>query len=631
MGYPLRNTSLFSFVDHLLKLQLDKKESGGRYLFHHQSLLTLLRHPYLQQEPRASARENIRHIERSNAVLLEAASLRGDDALFAVLLRPVEEVPALFDYLHAVISLLHELMTEEEEEGDEAVMSVPMLERELLYHFYLQVNRLRTLTRERQFDFQLPAFIRLLQQIFRTLRVPFTGEPLRGLQIMGLLESRNLDFRYVLVLSANEGVLPPAHSQHSFIPENLKKGFGLFTGDMQDAFYAHAFFRLLHQAEQVYLLHNTEDQQHLSGEMSRFLYQLRYEGQPRGEAFRFPDREGDFVVAQETLQARVAARAAQPIRVKKSPEVMNQMQRFLQGNRQHALTPSALNTYLDCRLKFYYQYVARLRESDEVQEEVDAQVFGNILHKTMELLYQRLMDRKQSNEVQAEDCRQVRKGKWLDKAIDDAFLHHFEHENSSRFSFEGRNIIAREIVRKMAVRILEYDEAYAPFKIISLEKGGPEGYFMRLPVDRAANQHVSLKGIIDRIDRKDGLTRVLDYKTGRDDRSLADVPSLFDREHPRRNKAAMQALFYALLYTESSGEAGQVAPGLVNAAELFGDSFEPYLRMGRESLLDFDGLRQDFVQGLSGLLDEIFNPEIDFDQTDDEKKCSYCPYVNICY
>ncbi|MFP4293051.1 MAG: PD-(D/E)XK nuclease family protein, partial [Cyclobacteriaceae bacterium] len=635
MGYPLRNTSLYSFVEHLLNLQLEKKTGGEKYKYHHQGLLALLRHPYVRNETAASAEENIRRIEAQNAVMVDPARLSGDRLFFQTLLRPVEQVPDLFDYLREVSSLVHRLMHEAgEEEEENGEMSIPMLERELLYHFYLQINRLRALTRERQFDFQLPAFIRLLRQILQGLRVPFTGEPLRGLQIMGLLESRNLDFEYVFVLSANEGILPPGQTQNSFIPQNLKKGFGLFTGEMQDAFYAHAFFRLLHCARKVYLFHNTEDLQHLSGEMSRFLYQLRYEAfQDDKKQLCFPDQEGDFSLKQEVLQAQVAALAPQPIGIQKSPEVMQQLQRFLQGSRHHALTPSAINTYLDCRLKFYYQYVVRLRETDEVQEEVDAQVFGNILHKAMEMIYQRLLAHKKCSRVEAEDCRQLRNAQWLEKAVNDAFLHHFDHDKADSFRFEGRNIIAREIVQKMASRILEYDEAYAPFDIVSLEKAGEEGYFMQMQISvEGKKQAVSLKGIIDRVDRKDELLRVLDYKTGRDERRAVDIASLFDRDHPRRNKAAMQALFYALLYESSTADQeAAIAPGLINASDLFSDGFTPYLQLGRDTVTDFAAYREEFTAALGSLLHEIFNASVAFDQTEDEKKCSYCPYANICY
>jgi len=636
MGYPLRNTSLYSFVEHLLNLQLEKQTDSEKTVFHHTTLLALLRHPYVRYYEGAAAVENIAHIERTNAVYVSAGELKGEAIFYQTLLQPVTEVSALFDYLKEVSGMLHHMVGDEEEANTEE-MSIPMLERELLYHFYLQINRLRALTRERQLDFRLSAFIRLLRQIFQGLRVPFTGEPLRGLQIMGLLESRNLDFDHVFLLSANEGILPPADAQRSFIPQNLKKGFGLFTTEQQDAFYAHAFYRLLHQAKKVYLFHNTEDLQHLSGEMSRFLYQIKYESrQDASGHLRFPDARADFRVQQHFLSRRVTAAPVPAISIEKSEAVWNKLRAFTldapPGTKQQQLTPSALNTYMDCRLKFYYQFVVRLQETEAVEEEVDAMVFGNILHKTMELLYRRFMANAGRTTITAADCQRLQ-GKALDKAIAEGFAEHFHRKADDPQLFMGRNAIAREIVRKMAFQILEHDRQYAPFQIISLEARGAAGYATESSVkSNGETLRIALKGIIDRVDRKDEVIRVLDYKTGRDERKAADVASLFDRDHALRNKAAMQAMFYGWLYQQTQPhETGKIVPGLINATVLFRDDFDSRLQIGKQVLNDFTAYQADFTAELQKLLQEIFNPAVPFDQTGDAEKCKICPYANICY
>jgi hypothetical protein len=636
MGYPLRNTSLYSFIEHLLELQLEKKPLREQYRYHHSTLLALLRHPYVRTYKPARSEDNITFIERQNAVFVNPADLEGDSLFYPVLLKPVETVAELFTYLKEVGGLIHQMMDDGEEENDEE-MTIPMLERELLYHFYLQVNRLQTLTRERQFDFRLPSFIRLLRQMFRAMRVPFTGEPLRGLQIMGLLESRNLDFDYVFVFSANEGILPAGDTQGSFIPQNLKKGFGLFTTEQQDAFYAYAFFRLLQRARQVFLMYNTEDTQYLSGEMSRFLYQLYYESQTDAEENRrYPDSGGDLLVSQRFSSTPLAATPAQPICIEKSDEVMKKLYNYILQpeslSKQARLTPSALNTYLDCRLKFYYQYVVRLKETDNVEEEVDAAVFGNILHKVMEVLYTDYTERQGKKLITANDCQKL-KGKPLDAAILKGFREHYGMEDGAQQIFAGRNAIAREIVHKMALRILDHDSRYAPFEIESLEARGAEGYRMELPLQiRDMSEQVALKGIIDRVDRKEDVVRVLDYKTGRDERLVTDLASLFDRDHPKRNKAAMQAMFYAMLYARNSTKGyAQIVPGLVNATELFKDDLDTRLQMSGSPLDDFVNYQDEFQEKLIELLQEIFDRNTPFGQTTDDKKCNFCPYSNICY
>jgi hypothetical protein len=637
MGYPLRNTSLFSFIEHLLNLQLEKRKEAKVYRYHHSTLLALLRHPYVRNYAPASATRNIQHIERKNAVYMHPEEMQGTGSFYAQLLRPVETVATLFEYLKEIGGLIHQ-MVEPGENDQQEEMTIPMLERELLYHFYLQVNRLQGLTRERQFDFQLPSFIRLLRQMFQALRVPFTGEPLRGLQIMGLLESRNLDFDYVFVLSANEGILPAGDTHTSFIPQNLKKGFGLFTAEQQDAFYAYAFFRLLQRARRIFLFYNTEDMQHLSGEMSRFLYQLVYESQVNDDDLRhYPDLQSDLQVSQSVRSIPLATKPAQPIVIDKHNDVWEKLLAFTTSSRikgkQQRLTPSALNTFLDCRLKFYFQYVVRLQETDQVEEEVNAAVFGNILHKIMEVLYTDHMRGTGKKELSQHDCQQL-KGKPLDEAILKGFKEHYELEDGETDVFSGRNAIAREIVRKMAWQILDHDSRYAPFEIQSLEARGAEGFTMdvTVPTDTGSVQ-VALKGIIDRIDRKENVVRVLDYKTGRDDRSVTDIPSLFDRDHPQRNKAGMQAMFYALLFTNNNatGHDQRITPGLINATELFKDELDSRLQLAGQPLDNFVTYQDIFYEQLIKLIQEIFDQKEPFDQTSDEKKCSICPYYNICY
>jgi hypothetical protein len=493
------------------------------------------------------------------------------------------------------------------------------------------VNRLKALSEENQFQFEQGTFLKLFRQLMQSLRLPFTGEPLRGLQIMGVLETRNLDFDHVFILSANEGTYPPREVGHSFVPGNLRRGFGLPTPDQQDAIYAYTFYRLLHRAKQTYLIHNTEDTSTLSGEMSRFLYQLLYESEPQGDdTYRYPNARGAFRITRRTLSAPVRILPPQPIAIEKEPTVMERLAVYAEMGSS-GLTPSALNTYLDCRLKFYYKYVAGLRESEGVQDDVDPAVFGNVLHKAMERVYQRHVDQTGQATVTAEDIRGF-KSKALDRAVREGFQEHFRGQADDTLTLEGRNLIAYDIVRKMAARILEMDAQYAPFEVVSLEREADAGYVRLLPVP-AGNDSVTvrLKGIIDRVDRKGNTVRVLDYKTGRDEKKVYGFASLFDRDHPNRNKAAMQALFYAFLYEPHATSDERITPGLVNAKELFGDQFDPRLLLDKHPIDDYRPYAAEFTQALSELLSELYDPTVPFSQTEDLKKCDYCPFTRLCY
>ena len=716
MGYPLRNTSLYSLVEQLLRLQEGKRlrtsaDSGQpAYEFHHTAVLAMLRHPYVNPIDHAAMQLLIRRIEDENRIYLRPEELHRTPFLQR-LFQPVNAVPETFTYLLRLLKDLHDHITTDaasNPEGnppstiqsnhlanhplstiqhpathadhptpnpqsltpshlenhpaskpaveriqhpksnhpespqhpasniqhpaapeDHSDLVLPVLEKELIYHLYIHVNRLKALSEENQFQFEQGTFLKLFRQLMQSLRLPFTGEPLRGLQIMGVLETRNLDFDHVFILSANEGTYPPREVGHSFVPGNLRRGFGLPTPDQQDAIYAYTFYRLLHRARQVYLIHNTEDTPALSGEMSRFLYQLLYESEPQGDdTYCYPDARGAFRIQRRTLSAPVRTLPPQPIAIEKEPSVMERLAVYTEAGPS-GLTPSALNTYLDCRLKFYYKYVAGLQESEGVQDDVDPAVFGNVLHKAMERVYQRHVERTGQTAVTAEDIKRF-KGKPLDRAVQEGFQEHFRGRADEALTLEGRNLIAYDMVRKMADRILAMDAQYAPFEVVSLERETDAGYARLLPVPDAAVT-VRLKGIVDRVDRKGDTVRVLDYKTGRDEKKVYGIASLFDRDDKKRNKAAMQAMLYAFLYEPRAAPDERIMPGLVNAKELFGDAFDPRLILDKHPIDDYRPYAAEFTQALTGLLSELYDPTVPFTQTDDLKKCDYCPFVRLCY
>ena len=271
-----------------------------------------------------------------------------------------------------------------------------------------------------------------------------------------------------------------------------------------------------------------------------------------------------------------------------------------------------------------------LREPEVVQEEVDPAVFGNLLHRVMELVYQSVVS-DQNRKITAEVVKELKKNQ-LAKSVALAFREHFGGKDETGFVLEGRNLIVHDIVLKMAQQIMAMDEAYAPFDIISLERDEGRGYFWETTIedDKGEASTVSLRGIIDRIDRKGDAIRVLDYKTGRDEKQAKDLPSLFDRDEKQRNKAAFQALFYALLYHQHSRESG-IVPGLINAKDLFNQEFDARIFVGKEVVNDFTNWEEPFIGELHTLLLELFDPTSSFDQTDDLRKCSMCPYAKLCY
>jgi CRISPR/Cas system-associated exonuclease Cas4 (RecB family) len=289
------------------------------------------------------------------------------------------------------------------------------------------------------------------------------------------------------------------------------------------------------------------------------------------------------------------------------------------------ISPSALNTYIECRLRFYFHYVARIKEPNEVEEDIDARIMGNFLHDVMELFYRRLREKKKNKSVEAGDFDQVEKV--IDQLIEEVFIKQYHLEPGKKVEFEGQRLVVREVVKRFALRILTLDKDYSPFTMEAIEQGG---MLYRLKIDQSPGYAV-IGGKIDRVDSKENLLRIIDYKTGKDKLDFESVASLFAREE-KRNKAAFQTLLYALLYnTNIKSNGARVVPGLINRMNLFEDTFQFGLKIGKEYVTDVGPLLPEFEIHLKKLLEEIFNPEEKFDQTPILESCRICPYQNICY
>ncbi|WP_017731545.1 PD-(D/E)XK nuclease family protein [Nafulsella turpanensis] len=624
MGYPLRNTPLYSLMETLLDLQQSLRSSGKSTVFHYRRVLSILRHPYVYYFDSGKARKNIEEIERRNKVYLSAKTLEKDEQLYPAIFRKVEKVNDAFDYLLDILLAINSSIDEENYEQ-------PTLEQEYIYQFFTQLKRLRELIGQQSVELSLPVFLKLFRQILVNLRLPFSGEPLRGLQIMGILETRNLDFENLFILSANEGSFPPAPGHNSFIPYNLRRGYGLPTSEREDAIYAYIFFSMIQRAKNVHIFYNTETGFNMNGEMSRYLYQLLF--------------ESGLPIHRQVLSNQAQLAKSLPVEIAKTPEVLKILQKYVvrQNGSYSRLTPSALNTYLDCRLRFYYKYIAGISEADEVQEDVNAMVFGNLLHRSMELVYKQFMQEEGRELIEPEDFPRLKK--LADAVIDQTFQEHYGETEA--FDFEGKNLIVRSVVRKFINAILSCDQQYAPFEIISLEADEDKnddtdtstGFKLDLLIQPEGEQPVSigLKGIIDRVDRKEDKVRVIDYKTGKDTKRFISIPSLFDREDPKRNKAVMQTLFYGLLYLNKHPEEdARVIPGLYNSKELFSKGFDVKLeiqvaRNKYEPIHDLKPMVSTFRSHLLKLLEEIFSSVQPFNQTEDLKKCGYCQFRGLCH
>ncbi|WP_026952074.1 PD-(D/E)XK nuclease family protein [Algoriphagus mannitolivorans] len=611
MGYPVKNAPVYAFLEAVLELQRYIKVEEGKVLFYHQPIRNLLSAVYLKSANPDFCRNLLADIQKKNQIHISQESLIQGGMFFGLIFKKLES-GHLFAYLSELIEALALRLQDEP------------LQRSYLYQCFKQLTRLREIfEKQDSLSVNLEFFIRLFRQVFREVKLPFEGEPLQGLQIMGVLESRNLDFRRVIICNMNEASFPPSGGLNSMIPFNIRRAFGLPVQEQNDAIYAYTFYRLLHSAEEVHMIYTTASDQGKAGEKSRYIQQMMV--------------EMGLEAKEEVIFVPIDQKSTKKITIEKEPDLLSLLDKYLiqeDGISQTAFSPSALSVYLDCRFKFYLQYLAELKEKEEVSEEIDAGVFGNLAHYSLEFLYKGFMERKKRTVLEKGDFEEL-KDKWVYPAIEKAIRTFYHLEDSAETKLNGQMAIARDVLQKYILRVLEIDEKSAPFRLISLEK--EKNYEARLAIQTSSGiKEAALKGIIDRVDEQNGIVRLIDYKSGGDKKEFPSIPSLFDRNDPKRNKAAMQTLFYGLIYQAKHPEnTAPLKPAIINLKEIFSDDFNPYLQI-REArkpgieLTDYRDHQEEYEAGLKGLLEELYDPSVPFSQTEDLKKCEYCPYKEIC-
>jgi hypothetical protein len=612
MGYPVKNAPAYGFLESLLDLQKYVSLKEGQIVFYHKPVRGILASTYFRSINNEFVIRELSTIEETNQVYIPAEKLAAGGDFFKLIFNKVQ-AGDLFSYLKGVIKTLVNLL------------DLPELQQNYFYQCYKQLTRLDELFNQ-QGDISVghDFFMRLFKQVFREVKLPFEGEPLEGLQVMGVLESRNLDFRRLIICNMNEGSFPPSSTMNSMVPFNLRRAFGLPVQEQNDSIYAYTFYRLLHRAEEVHLIYTTESDEGKAGEKSRYIQQLAL--------------ESGLELMEKTVFVPVDLQPGNPIIIPKSKKILDILKKYEvseENEKQERLSPSSINVWLDCRLKFYFQYIAGIREREDVQEKIDPAVFGNLAHYSLEFLYKGFRDRKGIFHLDKEDFSDLRKN-WIGPSVEMAIKKHFSLSKEENIQLSGQLIIARDVLQRYIHRLLEVDEAYAPFDIISLE--GSKDYFANIPIKLPlGDKLIGLRGIIDRVDRIGETIRLIDYKSGADKKDFTDIPSLFDRDNKSRNKAAMQTMMYGLLYQETSGGkiSNPLKPAVFNLKDIFDEDFSPYLMMGfprkhKEEINCYQEFEEPFLSALEEVLTEIFNPEIPFDQTEEEGKCQHCPFKEIC-
>ena len=612
MGYPMSASEFHSFLMEAAALQIHLRERDGRWYFYHRQVHAIFSNSVFKSVLSERGREAVKRIKSDSQYYIPRDSFVGDPVLECIF-QPVVKAPkdadasvihAFSSYLAGVISTVAPLLRE-----------VPDMAVELDFarECYLAVNRLSDL------DIPvLPAtFVRLLSMILGPVSVPFTGEPLKGLQVMGPLETRALDFRNLVILSAGEGVFPRKSASTSFIPPELRKGFGLPTYEYQDAVWAYYFYRMISRADNVWMVYDSHTEGLRTGEESRYIKQL--------------DLHFKAGIVRHVARPEVAVgHDAGPI-----PKTAAD----IEAVRNTYLSASSLQNYLFCPAKFYFYTVKRLKPEDEVSESLDAGMIGNVFHNTMCALYtgpfavdpDYPMDRFTIKENAPRALRRITREyirSWIDRpdavrarirSLIKAELHSFE--------VSGRNLVFEDVVFQYVMKVLSRDlECMDDYGTDSFEVLGLEQE-RRLDYDG-----FHLKGYIDRMDSfRSGEIRIIDYKTGKvedkdveifDSNAEDAVSSIFGPDNSKRRKIPFQMFLYDLFAEKEAEEGVIIANSVYAPARLFVSKVQ-----GIPVSPVFTSLMK---ERLSGLLREIADPDVPFSRTGDNNTCSYCDFKMIC-
>jgi hypothetical protein len=608
MGYPLAGSAVFNLVDSLYELIRNcRTDSQGKPSWYFKDVLAVLNNPLLKSYYKDLSDTVRQKAIDMNLVYLKEEEIFPDkrnDMVFSCLL----PTASIDEYLPEVIdAIMRHIALQNGESG-----SANHIQLDILFRVYTFFTRLHDLLTAHGIIPGTDTLFRLIRKMMRTMHLPFSGEPLAGMQVLGLLETRTLDFDNIILLSANEGILPRTSDTTSFIPYSIRAGFSLPTPEHYDSMSAYYFYRLLQRAKKVALVYDSSSGGLRTGERSRFLHQIFYE-------MPLPVKE---IFPVNTI-VQIPAKA---IIIQKTGDVAAALDSY-RGSNGKLLSPSAINEFLNCPLKFCFHHIMNLPEPEDVAEEIDARLFGNLLHQAMRNLYSgfgiKLVTRDQLESL-------LKEGNNIDMALDKAFREVLfgDSEKTGFRKIEGYNLIIRQVIRTYICQLIQVELESDPFSIISLEKS----YRASIPLLVDGNKtELQVGGIIDRIDLRQECVVIIDYKTGSVKNAFTTMESLFDAGEQLRNDAVFQVLLYAHVY-DSLHPGNKVVPGLYFIRGSHAGDFSYAIRYGarKETIDHYASVKQEFEILLQHHLFRMFSVHEPFTQTSNLKVCAYCTYAAIC-
>lgn len=631
MGFPLSHTPIYTLVKQLVELQVrgyDRKQA--KYTL--AAVERVLKHPYIVAcSPRAyELRERLLREKRFFPTTEELCV----DEILSLLFNRTEDNA---EWIKNISALIYAIANERATMGEISNDLYEELFCEALLKAHSQTLRLLSLIEKGEIEMQQASIGNLLVRLISQLSMPFHGEPVVGLQIMGLLETRNLDFEHLIILAANEGNLPKSSSDNSYIPYNLRRAFGLTLSEHRDSIYAYYFYRLLQRARKVTILYNSSTESKTKGECSRYLLQIL--------------GSNLYNVKRVRLEAAQNNNGALPQEVRKSPLIMQMLHnRFnVSANKSAALlSPTGINRYLTCGLKFFYYYIMKLSEKEEVDTELKPIDFGNIFHKAAELLYEEILKTNNGTIDKSDFEKYIKTPQLLYRFINDAFVEKF-FKKGNKAVYNGEQFINRGVLHDFLHRLVKMDNTYTPFKYAGSEKTA----YLPFAFKGKQGEEILLNigGIIDRVDIKNGTLNIVDYKTGGGKKDTKTSLDDIFAHNGTSSGYRFQAFLYSVAIIEllkSGNDFGnderlswiedlkktdieKVIPSLIYIHKKANAQREDFIiDMDKKPIDNVADFKDEFLARLQDVLLDIFDIDKPFAPTEDKERCTYCEYRNIC-
>jgi CRISPR/Cas system-associated exonuclease Cas4 (RecB family) len=611
MGYPLKHSLVYTLMKHLMDLQRNASVSVETVRFGYRDVISVLKHTLISESLGTDDSEILSEITETNLIWVPSNRFSGSGNLAMIFTRPSTSFE-LSGYFKNILSLIATVNERKADDSGNISVSQNII-NEFIYRVILSLNRLESILNRGDVIFSTETYIRILDKLLRIQSVPFSGEPLSGIQIMGILETRALDFKNLVILSVNEGVLPSVSAGSSFIPFSLREAFRLPSINHQESIYAYHFYRLLQRAENVTFIYNSNTEGLRSGEMSRFLIQMKYD----------PVMKPEFL----DLSFEIKSHGSIGEKIDRREEHLQQLRSRFSDKNNRILSPSAINTWLNCRMRFYYRYVNGLKEPDAVNKDIDPAMLGEILHDVMKYLYGdfiRIGVTADMIDLIISDKKRI------ERIVIDVINEKFS--GGAGRIIGGNEFIIRDILIAYVLKILRADKTLAPYEILHLES------VFSFPVSISSGGFdivVLTGGKVDRIDLIQGVTRIVDYKTGSVAEKITSIEDLFADTRKKDTDAWLQTLLYCEAY-QVNNKGSVVRPSVYKVRKLTSASDNDRLKIKVDSRSEiavdnYQLVRDGFIKNLNEVIADIFSVNEPFIMTDDIRgKCSYCPYRRLC-